>query len=199
MASDSARLGFVRRALRTLRKGVKTTRHDLFKDMPDEPGNRAFTRKVMGRLVTSGAVRKIDAADVGQPSFYILADIDRLDEIAEDDESISDFLWGPDPTPPVLKVDLEQSVLDVKEAPPEPATEFLAPAQPTTDQPTPEPTGIAETNKLLGELIETMGAALQSTIYTRDAVDEIRKEFRVLAARQKELDEKLSKLMEVWK
>lgn len=83
--------------------------------------------------------------------------------------------------------------------PPPPPSSWAPPAgvppapMPSLVEPPPaQLDSIETTNKLLIELIETMHTSLQSTIYAREAVDEIRKEIKAL-------DAKFNKLLEVWK
>lgn len=247
MANEVARLGYVRRALRTLRKGKEATRNDLFAGMPQEEGdgNRSFTRKVMAKLVACGAIRKTGIPGLMESNVYVLGNIEALDAIVESDESISDFLWGPEKQlalGPPIPVAPPKAPEPPRSYPPDPniplfkrPTNPTAPPQPerkkrfsnppppppmlplATFQPPPPPSSwappagvppapmpslvepppaqldsIETTNKLLIELIETMHTSLQSTIYAREAVDEIRKEIKAL-------DAKFNKLLEVWK
>jgi len=202
MANEAARLGFVRRALRTLRKGKVATRNELFMGMPEEEGNRVFQRRVLRSLVACGAARKVaETGEVGKPAEYVLADADRLDDILESDESIADFVW-PSNVPPQMPVDPPAQPKTSAQTQPENGqqTLFLAPAPyiPTKPGEVPPPpadkNSLAQTNYLLGELIETMHTALQSTIYTREGVDEIKKMFEGFEKRQTEL---LSKLEDI--
>jgi hypothetical protein len=223
--NDVARLGYVRRALRTLRKGVAATRNELFKDMPDGEGNKPFSRKVMNKLVACGAVRRTEIPGLMQASIYVLSSAEKLDFIMESDESISDFLWAPEKElalgPPIPTVPPKQAELALVRGVPDPniplfkrptngttahavdqqrkggppPASSLAPAPyiPQPGEKPPEDMGTIETtNKLLAELIETMHTSLQSTIYARDAVDDIRKEIKAL-------DAKFDKLLEAWK
>ena len=256
MANEVARLGYVRRALRTLRKGKEATRNDLFAGMPQEEGdgNRSFTRKVMAKLVACGAIRKTGIPGLMESNVYVLGNIEALDAIVESDETISDFLWGPEKQlalgPPIPVAPPKAPEPPPRSYPPDPniplfkrPTNPTAPPQPERKKrhhgdgpppppgwatmpppPTPPPTfqpplpppwappagvppapmpspgepppaqldSIETTNKLLIELIETMHTSLQSTIYAREAVDEIRKEIKAL-------DAKFNKLLEVWK
>lgn len=244
MASDAARIGHVRRALRTLRKGVTATRAELFKDMPEEKGNREFARKLLNKLVLRGAVRRTAPLAVGQSAVFILDDVDKLDEILESEEALSDFIWQPEmlapanleaalKKPEIPAVAPTQQTFDsmlvktgvltpkpvmpqpphpppatntappMTKAPPTEPAAFLAPAPyiplpPGQPLPVADKGTIEETNRLLGELIDTMHASLQSTIYTREVVDDIRKEFSALATRQRDLNEKLDELQKAW-
>lgn len=198
MANETARLGFVRRALRTLRKGKVATRQELFMGMPEEEGNRVFQRRVLRSLVACGAARKTTEKDEpGKSSEYILADADKLDEILESDENISDFIWPSNLPPPVAPPPPPEPVEEPQPA--QQALVFLAPApyipKPGEVVPPIDKNSLDQTNYLLGELIETMHTALQSTIYTREGVDEIKKMFTGFEQRQAAVLERLEELV----
>lgn len=237
-ANDTARIGFVRRALRTLRKGTATTRQELFNGMPNEEGTRLFTKRVMNKLTACGAVRRTEPTAVGQSAVYLVADVEKLDDIMESDETISDFLWSQDPPPPdpvAMAPRVRKKGSDALPPPlplvgppvtfkpqplpmppgmpapqpspssfrrsveqqvaPRPAPVMPAPVQPVQSElfmtpgagGLPAPDSIAETNRLLSELIETMHTALQSVIYTRDQTVELRKEVAAMKAEISEL------------
>ena len=209
-ADERQRLEAVKSALLTLRKGALLERHEIF---AGAVSGRDFQRRIIHDLVDRRAIHKVTGPPQGgKGTKYQVKDIDKLEELLHSDEVLADFIWPSNRTPELhmLQPPLPFSPEKIEEAKEtflamRPVEQAAAPPNGSGPLPAPVPVGaidpgsIAETNHLLAELMETMSAGLQSTIFTRDQMTEVLNKVNDIEVRQKKLEEMMQSILEAWK
>lgn len=199
MLDDQALRESVDRALRLVRKGAIVERTKIFVGMPKEPRIREIQRKMLNKLVKMRALRKtVKEGEAG--TFYVLDQIDVIDQILATDDSLIDFIWPGSGTPkdsdepPAVTT---EEVTQEQTAPVPALAPFIYGVTPVGVAPVMlDPYTIEETNRLLRELVMTMNAALQSVVYMRDQTDAIKKEVEELNRRNNATDLKLTQVLQ---
>jgi hypothetical protein len=179
---EGARRDSVSAALRLMRKGAVVERAKIFAGPSKEPGTREFRRKVLNSLVSAGALRRT-TKDGEAGVFYVLNNIDVIDKLLDREEALIEFIWPGSIVQTELNLPPPPAQQEEEQGPQVPALAPFFPSSSDNAQAVAlDVRTIEETNRLLRQLLMTMSAVLQSTIYTRDQVGELKAKVQGLDA-----------------